>query len=184
MRSKSEILAVATILFFHCASSLGQQPASASSCKVSFAVYQSNPHIPGGIAPGMSKEQRKWYEQNKKKFSAVCLDSDKPDYIVIWSSRFASAGSPETTINFAAINGQAGTSPVAASGYEVSSPMESEYVYMSIFRAADVNRARTDKTYQPMPVFYVQQDSWWTYRKSHRKAIESALKFLSERSNR
>jgi hypothetical protein len=155
-----------------------------AACKIRFAIYQSNPHIPGGIAPGMSKEQRKWYEQNRQKFPAVCLDGDKPDYIVVWSSRFSSAGAPEPVINFGAITGHAGGLPIDASESDVSSPLASEYVYLSIFRAADVNHAQKDKSYQPMPIYYTQHDSWWTYRKSHHKAIEGALKFLVEEHSR
>lgn len=153
-------------------------------CNVRFAVYQLNPHIPGGIAPGMSKEQEKYYEKNKKKYASVCLDRERPDYFIVWNSRFSSGGAPEPVINFGAMTGQAGGVGMSASGYEVSTPMASEYVHLSIFRAADVQRAQQDKSYQPMPIYYTQQDSWWTYRKSHQKAIEDALKFLSETPNK
>ncbi len=156
------------------------QQAKKAKCKVRFAVYQSNPHIPGGIAPGMSKEQGKWYEKNKNKYPAVCVDDERPDYFVVWSSRFSSEGAPEPTINFAGLTGNSGNTPVSASGYSVSSPMESEYVYVSVFRATDVQRVQQDKSYRPIPVYYTQHDSWWTYRKSHHKAMEDALKFLAE----
>lgn len=149
-----------------------------TTCKVRFAIYQLNRHIPGGIAPGMSKEQGRWYEKNKKKYAAACVDGERADYYVVWSSRFATEGTPETAINFAAITGYSGTSSAGASGYTVTSPVESEYVYLTIFRAADVQLAQKDKSYQPRPLFYTQHDSWWTYRKSHHKSMEEALKFL------
>jgi hypothetical protein len=155
-----------------------------TKCKVRFAVYQLNPHIPGGIAPGMSKEQGKWYEKNKQKCATVCPDGERPDYFVVWSSRFSSGGTPEPVLNFGAMTGYAGGVGVAASGYEVSSPLASEYMYLSIFRAEEVQRAQQDKSYQPRPVYYTQHDSWWTYRKSHHKAIEDALKFLAEAADK
>jgi hypothetical protein len=139
-----------------------------TKCKVRFAVYQSNPHIPGGMASGMSKEQGKWYEKNKTRYPAICLDSDKPDYLLVWSSRFSSEGQPE---------------PVIIGG-TVAAPMESEYVYVSIFKATDFQRSQQDKSYKPIPVYYTQHDSWWTYRKSHQKAMEDALKFLADESKK
>ncbi len=149
-------------------------------CKIRFAVYQLNPHIPGGIAPGMSKEQGRWYENNKKRYPTVCVDGERPDYFLLWSSRFSSGGTPEAVINFGSLTGYSGSASVQASGYEVSSPVASEYVHLSIFLAGDVQRAQQDKSYQPTPVYYTQHDSWWTYRKSHHKAMEDALKFLAE----
>ncbi|HEV2022986.1 MAG TPA: PEGA domain-containing protein, partial [Terriglobales bacterium] len=62
----------------------------------------------------------------------------------------------------------------------VAQPLESERVYLSIFRAADVKRAQGDKAYQPKPVYYTHHESWWTYRKSHHMAMEDALKFLAQ----
>ncbi len=158
----------------------GKNQPDQTKCKIRFAPYQLNPHIPGGVAPGMSKEQGRWYEKNKKKYATTCLDGVKPDYVVVWSSRFSSKGAPEPVINFGAMTGYVRDVGVGASGYGVSSPMESEYVYLSIFRATDVQRAQQDKSYQPRPVYYTQHDSWWTYRKSHHKAMEDALRFLEE----
>jgi hypothetical protein len=134
------------------------------------------------MAPGMSKEQGRWYEKNKKNYPTVCEDGEKPAYFVLWSSRFSSGGTPESVISFASLSGYSasGGGSVQASGYEVSSPVESEYVYVSIFRADDVQHAQQDKTFQPRPVFYTQHDSWWTYRKSHHKAMEDAVKFLAD----
>ena len=150
-----------------------------AKCSVRFVVYQMNPHIPGGgIAPGMSKEQGIWYEKNKQRYAGACIDSENPDYFVVWSSRFSSHGTPEPSINFAAMNGHVGDAVVGASGYSVSSPMASEYVYLSIFNAKDVHRAAQDKSYTPTAVYFTQHDSWWTYRKSHHQSIEDALKFL------
>lgn len=160
------------------------EQAKQSKCKVRFVVYQLNPHIPGGIGPGMSKEQGNWYNKNKDKYPAVCVDTEKPDYFVLWSSRFSSEGTPEPVINFGALNGSAGNTAVSASGYAVSSPTESEYVYLSVFRAADVQHAQQDSSYHPVPVYYTQHDSWWTYRKSHHKSMEDALKFLTEESKK
>ena len=150
-----------------------------SDCKVRFAIYQLNPHIPGGIAPGFSKEQGKWYEKIKRKYVTSCLGSQNPDYFVLWSSRFSSEGTPEPVINFAALSGSAGGTSFNASGYQVTTPYESESVYMTVFRGADVERAEKDSSYHPRPVYYTQQDSWWTYRKSHRKAMEDVLEFLT-----
>lgn len=157
-------------------STVGKDPAG---CRVRFAVYQANPHIPGGIGPGMSKEQRSWYEKKKGRYPSVCLNGESPDYFVVWSSRFSSGGAPEPIVNFGGMTGYVGEAGAAMSGYEVSSPMASEYVYLSIFPAEDVSRAQRDKSYQPKPVYYTQHDSWWTYRESHRKAVEDALKFLA-----
>jgi len=42
----------------------------------------------------------------------------------------------------------------------VSLLAESESVYMSVFRSADVNRAQANKSYTPVPVYYIQQESW------------------------
>src|SRR5215471_10306815 len=86
-----------------CFISSNAQDKSASqqvNCKAHFAVFQMTPHVPGGLAPGMSKEEGNWYGNNKKKYATVCLDSQKPDYFVVWSSRFSSGGSPEPIINF------------------------------------------------------------------------------------
>lgn len=141
--------------------------AEQTSCKVRFAVYQSNPHVPGGMTAGMSKEQGKWYEKNKKDYAAVCLDGEKPDYVVVWSSRFSSEGEPEPIIFSGATTG-------------VAQPVESERVYLSIFREPDVKRAQADKSYQARPVYYTHHESWWTYRKSHQMAMEDALKFLAQ----
>jgi hypothetical protein len=180
------ILAIALSLFV---SANGQNPnesqhAKQTQCKTRFAVFQSNPHIPGGIAPGMSKEQGKWYEKNKNKYPSVCADGEKPEYFIVWSSRFASEGAPETVINFGGLTGYSGDTPVSASGYGASSPVASEYVYLSVFRATDVQRAQQEKPYKPMPVYYTQHDSWLTYRESHRKAMEDAMKFLAEAANK
>jgi hypothetical protein len=180
------ILAIALSLFV---SANGQNPnesqhAKQTQCKTRFAVFQSNPHIPGGIAPGMSKEQGKWYEKHKNKYPSVCVDGEKPEYFIVWSSRFASEGAPETVINFGGLTGYSGDTPVSASGYGASSPVASEYVYLSVFRATDVQRAQQEKPYKPMPVYYTQHDSWWTYRESHRKAMEDAMKFLAEAANK
>lgn len=87
-------------------------------------------------------------------------------------------------INFGSLTSYSGSAGEQASGYEVSSPVASEYVYLSIFRAEDVQRAQRDKSYQPRPAYYTQHDSWWTYRKSHHKAMEDALKFLTEAAGR
>ncbi len=178
MRFLTTIAIVLSLLI----SAIAQNPHNSQQqkCKVRFAVYQSNPHIPGGIAPGMSKEQGKWYEKNKNKYSTVCADGERPDYFLVWSSRFSSQGAPDAVINFAGLTGNSGNTPVSATGYVVSSPVESEYFYLSIFRATDVQRAREDKSYQPIPVYYTQHDSWWTYRKAHQKGMEDALKFLTE----
>jgi hypothetical protein len=157
----------------------GQNPSDSqqAKCKIRFAVFQSNPHIPGGIATGMSKEQGKWYAKNKNKYPAVCEDGESPNYFIVWSSRFASEGSPEPVINFAELLGTASSS-------SVSSPVESEYVYLSIFRTTDVQRAQQESSYKPIPVYHTQQDSWWTYRKSHHKSMEDAMKFLAEAANK
>lgn len=155
-----------------------------SKYQVRFAMYQLNPHIPGGIAPGMSKEQGRWYEKNKSKYPSICEDGEWPTYLLLWSSRFSSGGTPESTINFLSLSGYSGNAGVQGSGYGVSSPLESEYVYLSIFRAEYVNRAQQDKSYQPKPVYYTQHDSWWTYRKSHHRAMEDAMTFLAKTTNR
>jgi hypothetical protein len=154
--------------------------AKQATCKTRFAVFQLNPHIPGGIAPGMSKEQGRWYEKNKDKYPAVCVDSEKPDYFIVWSSRFSSEGTPEPVINFQGLSGNVANTQVSASSYSVTSPTESEYVYLSVFSAADVQRAQQDKSFHPTPLYYTQHDSWWTYRASHHKAMEDALKFLTQ----
>lgn len=172
------LLAYLILCFCANAQKVDSAQANVPRCKVRFAVYQLNPHVPGGIAPGMSKEQGKWYEKNKTRYTDVCVDSEKPDYFVLWSSRFSSEGEPEPLINFGALSGTADGNPVSASGYTVSSGMESEYVYLSVFSAMDVERAAHDKTYRPTPVYYTQHDSWWTYRKSHRQAMEDTLNFL------
>src|SRR5260370_6068710 len=138
-------------------------------CKVRFAAYQSNPHVPGGMSPGMSKEQGKWYEKSKKNYSTVCLDGENPDYVVVWRSRFSAEGEPEPIIF-------SGTTSGVAQG------LESERVFLSIFRIADVKRAQDDRSYQPKPVYYTLRESWWTYRKSHHMAMEDAMKFLAEKA--
>lgn len=161
-----------------CAKGQNKAVSEPGKCGVRFAMYQLNPHVPGGIAPGMSKEQGRWYEKNKNKYPSICEDGEHPDYLLLWSSRFLSGGAPESTINFLSLSGYSGNGGVQGSGYAVSSPLESEYVYLSIFRAEDVNRAQKDRSYQPKPVYYTQHDSWWTYRKSHHKAMEDAIRFL------
>jgi hypothetical protein len=177
---------VAVVLFLVVGSLNGQNPndSQQAKCKIRFAVFQSNPHIPGGIAPGMSKEQGKWYERNKNKYPAVCAEGENPDYFIVWSSRFSSEGSPEAVINFAGLTGSSGNTSASASGYNVSSQYETEYVYLSIFRATDVQRAQRESSYRPIPVYYTQQDSWWTYRKSHHKSMEDAMKFLAEAAHK
>jgi hypothetical protein len=160
------------------------QESEQAKCKVRFAVYQLTPHVPGGMAPGMSKEQGLWYAKIKRKYPTVCIDIEKPDYFVLWSSRFSTEGTPEPAINFAQLTAGTGNSAVSVSGDEVSVPVESEYVYLSIFRAADVQRAQQDKSYNPLPVYFTQRDSWWTYRESHRKALEDALMFLKEEGSK
>jgi hypothetical protein len=177
---------VPVVLFLVVGSLNGQNPNDSpqAKCKIRFAVFQSNPHIPGGIALGMSKEQGNWYTKNKNKYPAVCADGERPDYFIVWSSRFASKGSPEPVINFAGLTGNLGNTPASASGYTVRSPVESEYVYLSVFRATDIQRAQQESFYRPIPVYYTQQDSWWTYRKSHHKSMEDAMNFLAEAANK
>ncbi len=138
-------------------------------CKVRFAAYQSNPHVPGGMIQGMSKEQAKWYGKNKKNYSSVCLDGDNPDYVVVWSSRFSAEGEPEPIIFSGPTSG-------------VAQSLESERVFLSIFRTADVKRAQDDRSYQPKPVYYTRRESWWTYRKLHHMVIDDAMKFLAEKA--
>src|SRR5437870_5394298 len=92
-----------------------QEKDDVQPCKARFAIFQLNPHIPGGIAPGFSKEMGRWFQMNKAKFPTVCLDGEKPDYFVLWSSRFSSSGAPEPTINFGALTGNVGGRPLAAS---------------------------------------------------------------------
>lgn len=162
-------LAILAASLFVTAYAQDKSHAEQTNCKVRFAVYQSNPHVPGGMTAGMSKEQGKWYEKNKKDYAAVCLDGEKPDYVVVWSSRFSSEGEPEPIIFSGATTG-------------VAQPMESERVYLSVFREPDVKRAQADKSYQARPVYYTHHESWWTYRKSHHMAMQDALKFLAQAS--
>ena len=180
-----KLLIIAFLLFLSLRPAAAQTNATEqnSKCKTRFVVFQMNPHIPGGIAPGMSKEQANWYDKNKGRYPNACLGGDAWDFVVVWSSRFSSQGTPEPTVNFGAIYGSLGASATQASGYGVSEPFESEYVYLTIFRGDDVRRTLQDKSFQPVPVFFTQHDSWFTYRASHRKSMEDAMKFLSAPAN-
>ncbi len=52
-----------------------------AGCKVYFTVFWADAHIPGGYAPGMHKEQKKWYEKTLvKKYPTVCMSAEKATY--------------------------------------------------------------------------------------------------------
>lgn len=149
-------------------------------CKVYFTVYWADAHIPGGYAPGMHKEQKKWYEKTLvKKYPSVCLSAEKANYAVIWSSEFVplSLTLPVYHQSTTTISGD--VNATATTGWYENQTVQSKTnsVYIFIFplnRTSATSISPNDK-----PIFATHQESWWTYRAAHRNALEDAIKFLS-----
>src|SRR5882724_8449616 len=76
--------------FFIAASLVAQTPGG--SCNVRFGVIHLDQRLPGGGIGGMTKHQADWFKKTgAKKFSALCEDEAKPDYLLLWTSEDASS---------------------------------------------------------------------------------------------
>jgi hypothetical protein len=150
-----------------------------TGCKVFFTVYWADAHIPGGYAPGMHKEQKNWYEKKlAKKYPTVCMNAEKANYAIIWSSEFKPLSLTLPVYHQSATSISGDVNATATMGWYENETLQSKTnnVYMFIFplnRAAETSITPNDK-----PIFATHHESWWTYRAAHRKALEDAMKFL------
>jgi hypothetical protein len=68
------------LLFFPLAS-------PAQDCKARFSVAHSDGKT---IQPGLTAEQTKFWQQNgEKKYKGICLDEEKPQYLILWTEDLA-----------------------------------------------------------------------------------------------
>jgi hypothetical protein len=69
---------------------LGQQ------CKVKFAVAYTDGK---DLRVGLTEEQAKfWKQDGAKKFKGMCLDAEKPDYLVLWTEGLSGAELLDSTV--------------------------------------------------------------------------------------
>jgi hypothetical protein len=65
---------------------------SGASCSVRFGVVHLDPRLPSGGIAGLTKHQSEWFKKTgAKKFSGLCEDEAKPDYLILWTSEDASS---------------------------------------------------------------------------------------------
>lgn len=157
-----------------------KNPLDHPGCKVYFTVYWADAHIPGGYAPGMHKEQKNWYEKALvKKYPTVCMSAEKATYAIFWSSEFKplSITVPVYHQSTASISGDVNATATIGSYENETLQSKTNNVYMFIF---PLNRtSETSITPNDKPIFATHEESWWTYRAAHRKALEDTVKFLS-----
>lgn len=150
-------------------------------CKIYFDIYWADPHIPGGLSPGMHKEQASWYKKTgKKKFPSICLDQQKATHVVVWSSSMVdkSAVIPVTTEGTTYSSGS--TAGLPTSGTSTTSitslgtmPYQTNSVYVFVFRKKD------SQSLEEKPIYATHRETWWTYRAAFRQSLEDALNFIS-----
>jgi len=125
-----------------------------ASCRVSFAVLQSDPHLPNGTLEGMSDAQRKWWDKKGvKKFPAACYDPAKATYKIVWWRE--TVGDNRVIKN------------TADPRFDVSVRGTRDIGFAYVKLAAATQEAK--------PLFFVDRD-----RKGTAHALERAVEFLSE----
>src|SRR5207245_301019 len=137
---------LAALLLIFPAVSLGQgapkpEPIHGETgCKIYFGVYWADSHIPGGLAPGMQKEQVSWYNKTgKKKYPSVCLDSAKATYVIVWSSSMkpGKITLPVQNESTTYISGDVNATARAYSPGTQTFGYETNNVYLFVFRKKD-----------------------------------------------
>jgi hypothetical protein len=152
---------------------------SVERCKVYFAVYWADEHIPGGYAPGMHHEQKKWYEKKlAKKYPSVCLSEKNATYAVIWSSEFKpfSFTLPVYHQTTTTVSGDVNATATTGSWENKTFESKTNNVYMFVFPLRQDSGTLISP--KDTPLYATHQESWWTYRAAHREALEDTLRFL------
>jgi hypothetical protein len=182
---KSAACVVFVLLAFVRGTAQGNSTPDHLGCRVYFAVYWADAHIPGGYAPGMHKEQKKWYEQTLvKKYPRVCMSEEEATFAIIWSSEFTPLSLTLPVYHQATANISGDVNGTATIGWYENESLQSKTnnVYMFIFPR---NRGgETSITAKDKPIYATHQESWWTYRAAHRRALEDAIRFLDTQAEK
>ena len=147
-----------------------------ASCKAYFQVLQGEAGTPG-LRAGLDSAQKKWWEdKGRKQYPGLCLSgsvtsADKPRYLVIWM-KSKTIGPSSIPPNDA--YGQPG------SALQAMAPATKIYQSRWDQAAVTVVNVQNDGSLMLPPIYFEAHDHTWILFPSSRKALEEAVKYLSQ----
>lgn len=146
--------------------SLSASAQSKVACKAYFKVEFDDPRIAGGFVPGMDSTQEKWWEtKGQKKYSGVCYDEAKAEFVLRWQTEEHSkvVDVPETHTETQTVptegtvtDTQTGKTSTVEGTSEVTTTSTSHHLEERDWATATMNVLRLDANGKPqLPPVYV-----------------------------